>query len=251
MEKVKECEEEMELEFKDCEGKREEEIAITDEIERSKIRIMRALVERETPSAKEVDDLMTGRFLRDCDLDIEKTSTMFLKHLRWRQTFVPNGYISESEIPTPLSHNEFYRQGVDKQRRPVIVLFGSRHKPGGKGSLEEFKRYCVYCLDKICARMPEGEKNNSINLAGLLPKEAWQIKRGSCALFIHDFMEGCNSLIESKTKKKIVFVKNKKLKSTLLCDIDECQLPDTHGSKTIFGYHAGLLSANLFPLVSP
>ncbi|GKU96285.1 hypothetical protein SLEP1_g9533 [Rubroshorea leprosula] len=49
-------------------------------------------------------------------------------------------------------------QGVDKRRQSVIVLFGSRHKPGGKGSLEEFKRYCVYCLDKICARIPEGQK---------------------------------------------------------------------------------------------
>ncbi|GLT48077.1 hypothetical protein SLA2020_217180 [Shorea laevis] len=93
--------------------------------------------------------------------------------------------------------------------------------------------------------------SSSINLAGLLPREAWQIKRGSCALFTHDCMEGCNTLIESKTKKKIVFVKNKRLKSTLLCDIDECQLPDIHGGKTIFGYHAGLLSPNLFPLVSP
>jgi len=30
-------------------------------------------------------------------------------------------------------------QGVDKQNRPIVVVFGARHKPY-KGSLEEFKR---------------------------------------------------------------------------------------------------------------
>ncbi|KAK9934251.1 hypothetical protein M0R45_021403 [Rubus argutus] len=37
--------------------------------------------------------------------------------------------------------------------------------------------------------------------------------------------------IDDKTKKKIVFVENKKLRSTLLGDIDESQLPDTYGGK--------------------
>jgi len=30
-------------------------------------------------------------------------------------------------------------QGVDKQNRPIVVVFGAKHKPY-KGSLEEFKR---------------------------------------------------------------------------------------------------------------
>ena len=52
-EKVKVSEEE-EMEFKDCEGEEEKEdnIEISDEIERSKVGIMRALAEREDPSVK-------------------------------------------------------------------------------------------------------------------------------------------------------------------------------------------------------
>ncbi|KAJ6695115.1 hypothetical protein OIU74_014284 [Salix koriyanagi] len=37
--------------------------------------------------------------------------------------------------------------------------------------------------------------------------------------------------IDRKTKNKIIFVENKRLKSTLLDDIDESQLPDVYGGK--------------------
>ena len=55
MEKQKaKASDEEEMEFKDCEGaeEKEEKIEISDEIERSKVGIMRALVEREDQSAK-------------------------------------------------------------------------------------------------------------------------------------------------------------------------------------------------------
>ncbi|XVF66744.1 hypothetical protein PTKIN_Ptkin10aG0062100 [Pterospermum kingtungense] len=151
--KVKENEEEEEMEFKASKNQEEEEekdkIEITDEIERNKVGIMRALVEREELSAKDVDDLTIRRFLRARDLDIEKASTMFLKYLSWRRTFMPRGFISESEISTQLPHNKLFMQGLDKQGRPIVVAFGGRHKPS-KGNLEEVKRFVVYGLEKIC-----------------------------------------------------------------------------------------------------
>ncbi|XVE66078.1 hypothetical protein DITRI_Ditri08aG0052300 [Diplodiscus trichospermus] len=134
----KDCEE-REMEFQDCEEEKEDKIEISDEIERSKVGIMRAFVEREDPSAKNVDDLMIRRFLRARDLDIEKASTMFLKYLSWRRTFVPKGFISESEISSQLAHNKLFMQGLDKQGRPVVVTFGGRHKPT-KGNVEEVKQ---------------------------------------------------------------------------------------------------------------
>ncbi|CAA0835974.1 Sec14p-like phosphatidylinositol transfer family protein [Striga hermonthica] len=50
-----------------------------DEIERSKIGIVRALVQNQNPSAKDFDDLMIRRFLRARDHDVEKASAMLLK----------------------------------------------------------------------------------------------------------------------------------------------------------------------------
>lgn len=80
---------------------------------------------------------MIRRFLRARDLDIEKASTLFLKYLSWRRSFVPNGSISPSEIPNELSHNKLFMQGVDKTGRPIVVVFGARHK---QAKLEDFKR---------------------------------------------------------------------------------------------------------------
>jgi hypothetical protein len=82
---------------------------------------------------------MIRRFLRARELDIEKASTLFLKYLSWRRSIIPNDFISLSEIPNELAQNKLFMQGVDKQNRPIVVVFGARHKPY-KGSLEEFKR---------------------------------------------------------------------------------------------------------------
>jgi hypothetical protein len=84
-----------------------------------------------------VDDFMIRRFLRARDLDIEKASALFLKYLSWRKEFVPNDTISPSEIPNDLAHDKLFMQGQDKLGRPIVVVFGGRHK---QTSLEEFKR---------------------------------------------------------------------------------------------------------------
>lgn len=67
---------------------------------------------------------------------------MFIKYLKWKQTFMPKGYISESEISNHLAQNKQFLQGVDKQGRPITVIFGGRHFPKkipGDG-VEELKR---------------------------------------------------------------------------------------------------------------
>ncbi|KAJ7010179.1 phosphatidylinositol transfer protein 3-like [Populus alba x Populus x berolinensis] len=146
----------------------EENATEINEIEQSKVRLMRAFVEREDPSVKEVDDLMIRRFLRARELDIEKASTLFLKYLSWRRSIIPNGFISPSEIPNELAQNKLFMQGVDKQNRPIVVVFGARHKPY-KGGLEEFKRFVAYTLERICARMPAGQEK-FVSIADL---EGW------------------------------------------------------------------------------
>lgn len=222
------------------------------QIEASKIGIMRALVEKDDPSAKEIDDYMIRRFLRARDLDIEKGSNLLLKYLTWRREFVPNGAISTSEIPNELSHNKLFMQGVDKMGRPIVVGFGGRHRPS-KGSMDEFKRFIVYSLDKITARMPAGQEkflcvgdlsgwgytNSDVRgyLAALSILQDCYPERLGKLFVVHVpyiFMAAWKAVypfIDKKTKKKIVFVEDKKLTSILLADIDENQLPETYGGK--------------------
>lgn len=222
-----------------------------DEIERSKVSIMRALVQREDPSSsssQEVDDYELRRFLRARDMDIEKAANMFLKYRSWKRSFVPTGSISAAEIPEQISHNKLFMQGFDKRGRPIVVVFGARHK---QGKVDDFKRYVVFCLQTICARMPRGQEkftsiadlrgwgyaNSDIRgyLAALSILQDCYPERLGKLLIVHSpyiFMTAWKMVypfIDSNTKKKITFVENKKLKSTLLNEIDESQLPETYG----------------------
>lgn len=221
-----------------------------EEIERNKVGILRAVVQAQDPSVQEYDDLMMRRFLRARDLDVEKAAAMLLKFLKWRKEFVPKGLISPEEIPNDLAHDKLFMQGHDKMGRPIVMVYACRHKPT---TVEEFKRFVTFTLDKICSRMPSGhEKFTSIAdlegwgytnsdirgyLAALTILQDYYPERLGKLIIIHVpyiFMTAWKMVypfIDKNTKKKIIFVENKKLQSTLLQDIDEDQLPDTLGGK--------------------
>ncbi|KAH9613633.1 hypothetical protein KSS87_019948 [Heliosperma pusillum] len=121
--------------------------------EQQNLSLMRAYLESHDPSSKEVDDVTLGRFLRARNLDVEKAALLFLKYQNWRNNFVPKGYISEAEVQDDLAQNKAFLGGFDKKKRPVAVIYGNRHTQHSKaGGLDEFKRFCVYTLDKIIAR---------------------------------------------------------------------------------------------------
>lgn len=224
------------------------------EAEQQKLCLLRTCLESRDPSSKGVDDLMLRRFLRARDLDVEKAAKMFLKYLDWRRTFLPKGFVSEAEIQYDISHNKLFVGGIDKKGRPIIVVFAGRHfqnpKPGG---VDEFKRYVVYTLDKICSRMPPGQEkftaiaeiqgwgysNSDIRgyLAAVFVLQDCYPERLGKMIMVHVpriFMTAwkiISPFIDSNTRRKIVFAENKNLKSTLLEDIDESQLPDVYGGK--------------------
>lgn len=218
--------------------------------ELTRIRLMKAIVETRHPSSKEEDDLTIRRFLRARDLDVEKASAMFLKYLKWRHSFVPNGSISVSDVPNELAQDKAFMQGRDKIGRPILIVFGRKHFQI-KDGLDEFKRFVVYVLDKLCSSMPQGQEK----FVGIAELEGWGYSnsdmRGylSALAILQDYYpERLGKLfivnapyifmkvwkivypfIDNKTKKKIVFVEKKKVKSTLLEDIDESQLPEIYG----------------------
>ncbi|KAL2935645.1 Phosphatidylinositol transfer protein 3 [Bienertia sinuspersici] len=224
--------------------------------EEQKISQMRAFLEFRDPSSKVLDDSTLRRFLRARDLDIEKGGTMLLKHLKWRRTFIPKGYVLETEIEHELAQNKAFVGGNDKKGRPILVVFARRHFQNNTlGGSDEFKRFAAYVLDKICSssRMPVGQEkfcaigdlqgwgysNSDIRgyLGGLsILQDSYPERLGK--LFIVNapriFMAVWKIIypfIDDKTKTKIVFVEKRQLKSTLLEDIDESQLADKYGGK--------------------
>ncbi|KAI3929576.1 hypothetical protein MKX01_025744 [Papaver californicum] len=223
--------------------------------EQNKVSLMRTFVETQDPTSKDVDDLMLRRFLRARNLDLDKGSALFLKHVKWRGSFVPNGFISKSEVTHDIAHNKVFMQGYDKRGHPILVIHGAKHFPNkAKGGIEEFKRFVVYCLDKLSAKIPTGREKFFIiadlegwgyysncdirgYLAALSVLQDNYPERLEKFYLIHVpsvFMAAWKLIypfIDNNTKKKFVFVDNKNLKSTLLEDIDDDQLPEVYGGK--------------------
>ncbi|XWS51520.1 hypothetical protein CRYUN_Cryun12cG0182700 [Craigia yunnanensis] len=132
------------------------------EMEKTKISLMRILVEKQDPSSKEVDDLTFRRFLRARDLDVQKASAMFLKYLKWKRNFVPNGCFSPSEVTHEIEQNKMFLQGSDKKGRPISVLLAAKHFQR-KGGVEEFKRTLLFQFQNISQRCLR-DKRNSLSL---------------------------------------------------------------------------------------
>ncbi|KAF5197695.1 Phosphatidylinositol transfer protein [Thalictrum thalictroides] len=236
---------------------KEEEISMEscEEIKRHKLCLLRSFVEAQDPSSKEVDDHVLNRFLHYRKLDVEKASESFLKYLKWRKAFVPNGYISESEIRTEISQKKLFMQGFDKKGRPLVVVFHGRHVVVKKKErIEEFKRFMVYCMDKVCARMRDngqeqfsfisdfaewGLSKNDINgcltvlsiLQDFYPETLAQVYIVNQPYLLNTIWKIVSPLIRNNTKEKFVFVDNKKVTSRLLQDIDMDQLPEIYGGK--------------------
>ncbi|KAF9619757.1 hypothetical protein IFM89_009099 [Coptis chinensis] len=233
------------------EAEEENRMKKSNENEQHKLGLMRSFVESQDPTSKEVDDMTLRRFLHARDLDNEKASSMFLKYLKWRREFVPNGTISESEISNDLAHKIFFLQGVDKYGHPIGVVFPGKHFPNGKVGADQFKRTVVYFLDKLCLRMPRGQEQFTViaDLQGWgysncdirayigaisILQDCYPERLGKLLLVNvpYIFMQAWKlicPIIDKNTSKKIAFVEKKKMTSILLQDIDKSQLPQVYG----------------------
>ncbi|KAL5717670.1 hypothetical protein ACHQM5_010646 [Ranunculus cassubicifolius] len=199
-----------------------------------------------------IDDLTLIRFLRARNLNVEKASQLLLKYLKWRQEFVPKGFISESEILNDLAQRKFFQQGTDREGRPIGIVFGAKHFPK-KGGLDEFKRCVVYFLDKLCSKMQRGQDRffiivdlqgwgySNCDIRGYLGalsilQDCYPERLGKLLLVNvpYIFMAAWKLVypfIDNNTRTKISFVEKSKLTSILLEDIDESQLPENYGGK--------------------
>ncbi|KAJ6760222.1 SEC14 CYTOSOLIC FACTOR-LIKE [Salix purpurea] len=111
---------------------------------------MRKAVQNLGGSTERYGDPTLTRFLKARSMNPEKAAKMFVQWQTWRASFVPNGFIPESQIPDELASRKAYLQGLSKDGYPVLIFKGSRHFPC-KYHLQ-CKRFVVYMLDKAVAR---------------------------------------------------------------------------------------------------
>ncbi|XVE56489.1 hypothetical protein DITRI_Ditri04bG0014400 [Diplodiscus trichospermus] len=200
----------------------QEENSESNQIEKTKISVMRTLVETQDPSSKIV----------------QKASAMFLKYQKWRRSFVPGGPASPSEVTHEIGQNKMFLQGSCKKGRPILVGLAAKHFPN-KGGLEELKRCPQEKRNSFYLEILKvGDMQTATSVDTLqfyLPCRTTTLK--DKVFIVHApyiFMtvwKIAYPFIDEKTRKKIAFVDNKKLNKTLLEEIDESQLPEKYGGR--------------------
>ncbi|KAH8951067.1 hypothetical protein BDL97_09G006800 [Sphagnum fallax] len=210
----------------------------------------RKLATSNRPCGREVrDDALLLRFIRELSFNIEEAAKAIAKHQEWRASFLPNGYILESEISGELNAKKSYLQGQDRKGHPILLILGCKHVPN-KEDFEEFKRFIVYAIEKAIKVAPaDGKLVGIIDLkdygfknldsrgfiAGFdilqshYPQRVEKLFMVNVPLIFNGLWKVVSPFIKDAVREKIVFVDNKKLQETLLADIDADQLPSDYG----------------------
>ncbi|KAJ1418371.1 CRAL/TRIO, N-terminal domain superfamily [Sesbania bispinosa] len=90
---------------------------------------MRKSVEKIGSSAEGYGDPTLLRFLIARSMEPDKAAKMFVQWQKWRAAMVPNGFISNSEVPDELETRKIFLQGLSQGKYPVMIVQACRHFP--------------------------------------------------------------------------------------------------------------------------
>ncbi|XP_026380597.1 sec14 cytosolic factor-like isoform X1 [Papaver somniferum] len=131
---------------------------------------MRKSVEKLGCSTENYNDLTLMRFLIARSMDIEKAAKMFTQWKKWRDDFLPSGFIPESEVPDELGSRKVYLQIPSSNaphHHPVVIVKANKHF-SSKDQLQ-FKKFVVHFLEKsIASSFVEGKEKGDEKLMAIL-----------------------------------------------------------------------------------
>ncbi|GJQ93215.1 sec14 cytosolic factor-like protein [Tanacetum coccineum] len=107
-------------------------------------------------SAEKYGDTTLERFLINRAMDPKKAAKMFVEWQKWRTSFVPLGFIPDSEVPEQLEQKKFFFQGFSKDGHPVMLLNANKHYPAK--DQDQYKKFLVHFIDKAIASGIKGKE---------------------------------------------------------------------------------------------
>ncbi|KAI5076633.1 hypothetical protein GOP47_0008698 [Adiantum capillus-veneris] len=93
----------------------------------TKLAEMRTSLLAQGVSMQGIDDPMLLRFLRARAMHVPRAAKMLAEHQTWRASFVPSGFISESQIESELAQGKAFLQGVCKKTGHPLLFMIARH----------------------------------------------------------------------------------------------------------------------------
>ncbi|KAF7808598.1 CRAL-TRIO domain-containing protein [Senna tora] len=216
---------------------------------------MRKSVEKLGSSAQMYGEPTLMRFLIARSMDADKAAKMFVEWQNWRAKMVPNGFISESEVPDELEARKTFLQGLSQDKYPIMIIQASRHFTS-KDQIQ-FKKFVIYILDKTIASAFKGRETGNEKLIGILDLQHMSYKNVDPRALITGFqflqayyperLAKCYLLympqffvavwrlvsrfLEKATLEKIVIVNNEEERRKFIKEVGEEVVPEKYGGK--------------------
>ncbi|KAI3946498.1 hypothetical protein MKX01_017714 [Papaver californicum] len=219
---------------------------------------MRKSVEKLGCSTENYNDLTLKRFLIARSMDIEKAAKMFIQWKKWRDDFLPLGFIPESEVPDELGSKKLYLQIPSSNahhHHPVVIVKTKKHF-SSKDQLQ-FKKFVVHFLEKsIASSFMEGEEKGDEQVIAILDlgnityknvdpralitgfqflQSYYPERLAKCYIinmpwFFVSVWKMISVFLEKKTLEKIVIVGNEEEeRKSFINEVGEDTLPEEYG----------------------
>ncbi|KAF5761973.1 putative CRAL-TRIO lipid binding domain, CRAL/TRIO domain superfamily [Helianthus annuus] len=223
-----------------------------------KLTQMKNFIQKLGSSTEKYGDPTLERFLIARSMDPNKAAKMFVSWQKWRASFVPLGFIPDSQVTEQLDHRKVFLQGFSKDGYPVAIVKACNHYPAK--DQPQFKKFVVHMLDKIIASGVKGTEIGNEKMVAVLDLDQISYKNVEARALITGFqflqayyperLKKCYILsmpwffvsvwkmvsrfLEKATLEKIVIVTNEEEKKQFIREVGEDVLPEEYGGRANF-----------------
>ncbi|XP_024988313.1 SEC14 cytosolic factor-like isoform X2 [Cynara cardunculus var. scolymus] len=204
-------------------------------------------------SSAEYGDPTLERFLVARSMDPNKAAKMFVSWQKWRTSFVPLGFIPDSEVVQQLESRKIFLQGSCNSGHPLMILNASKHYPAKDH--HQFKKFVVHLLDKGIASGIKGTKIGNEKIVVIIDLQKLSYKNVDARGLISGFQflqayyperlarlyvlnmpwffvsvwKMVSRFLEKATLNKIVIVNNEEQRKEFVMEVGKEALPEEFG----------------------
>ncbi|XP_024987952.1 sec14 cytosolic factor-like [Cynara cardunculus var. scolymus] len=226
-----------------------------DHNQQPKLTQMKNCVQKLGSSTENYGDPTLDRFLIARSMDPNKAAKMFVSWQKWRASFVPLGFIPDSQVLDQLDAEKIYLQGLSKDGYPVVIIKASKHYPAK--DQPQFKKFVVHMLDKVIASGIKGKEVGNEKMIGVIDLNQLSYKNVDARGLITGFQflqayyperlaklyilnmpwffvsiwKMVSRFLEKATLEKVVIVGNEEEKNQFIREVGEDILPEEFGGQ--------------------
>ncbi|KAF3436992.1 hypothetical protein FNV43_RR19745 [Rhamnella rubrinervis] len=119
------------------------------------------------------DEDMILWFLRDRKFSVEDAAAKLTKAIKWRQEFGVSELTEDSVKTVAETGKSYVHDFLDVNKRPVLIVVGSKHFPGVHKPSED-EKLCVFLIEKALSKLPHWREEilGIVDLRGFGTKNA-------------------------------------------------------------------------------